>query len=349
MDPALVRVLIVRLSAMGDVIHALPVARNIKQTGVEVGWLTEPRYAALLEGNPSVDRIFTADTRRWRRSAFHRDTVRSISRLRSALRDFAPEVTLDVQGLWKSAVLARLAGAPVVGFAAANRREPASAALCDLHVRLPDQHRHVVDQNLALLDKIGIAISERAPDARYLLRTSSGPADAFLARLPGPFALYHPGSARAEKAWGEANYAELARRLYDERGFLPVISWGPGDESRAKRMAELLPMAVAPLLDFLGLARLSVSSRLFIAGDTGPLHLADALGVPTICLLPVDARNPPWRNGPYRGHAVSYGQGVGVESVTAQVREAISEVYGRSDLRPRAGGTTALPDMNAER
>ncbi len=307
---------------MGDVIHALPVARNAKLAGAEVGWLTEPRYAPLLEGNPSVDRIFTADTRWWRTNALRYETWRGISSLRSAVREFEPDVTLDVQGLWKSAFLARLAGAPVVGFDAANRREPLSAALCGVRVRLPVRRLHVVNKNLTLLKEVGIDISERAPDARYLLSRSTEQANAFLKSLPKPFAVYHPGAARPEKAWGEANYAALARRLYEERNLVPVISWGPGDEMCVKRIAELLPMAaVAPKLDFFGLAQLSEFSSLFVAGDTGPLHLADALGVSTVCLFAAGARNPAWRNGPYRGKSIKVSEPF--ESVLRDAQEAI--------------------------
>ena len=119
-----------------------------------------------------------------------------------------------------------------------------------------------------------------------------------MTRLPKPFAVFHPGAGRPEKAWGEERFAALARGLLAERGWSPVISWGPGDESRAERLAALVPGSTrAPLLDIPSLARLAAGARIFAAGDTGPLHLADALGTPTLALFgPTDAR----RNGPYR-------------------------------------------------
>lgn len=291
------RLLIVRLSSFGDVIHALPLAANAKRAGAEVAWLVEPAYRGVLEGNPDVTRVFVADTKRWRRRPFSPGTASDLARLGRALREFAPDRTLDAQGLWKSALLARAAGAPVIGFAAADRKEPTSALLCDEPVR-PLPGGHVVDRNLALAEAAGIPISHRSPDAAYLLRRPSPEADSFLADQPTPFAVYHPGAGRPEKTWGEARFAALAELLSADAGLSPVVSWGPGDEERALRMAELLPGArVLPLLPAEGLARVAARASLFVAGDTGPLHLADALGVPTLALFgPTD----PARNGPYR-------------------------------------------------
>ncbi|MEO8347712.1 MAG: glycosyltransferase family 9 protein, partial [Acidobacteriota bacterium] len=201
------------------------------------------------------------------------------------------------QGLWKSALLARSAGAPVISFAATDRKEPASAILCDEPVR-PLPGGHVVDRNLALAEAAGIPIRHRSPDAGFLLARPSPEADAFLADQPTPFAIYHPGAGRPEKTWGEARFAALALLLAADAGLSPVVSWGPGDEARALRMADLLPGArVLPLLPAEGLARVAARASLFVAGDTGPLHLADALGVATLALFgPTD----PARNGPYR-------------------------------------------------
>ena len=130
------RLLIVRLSSMGDIVHALPLAANARAAGATVGWLTDRQYGGLLEGNPSLARVFLADTRRWRRNPFSPAHWREVARLRRSLRDFAPDATVDVQGLWKSALLARMAGAPVVSFSAAARREPTSAVLVSTGVGL---------------------------------------------------------------------------------------------------------------------------------------------------------------------------------------------------------------------
>ncbi len=292
------KLLLVRLSALGDVIHALPLAASAAAAGATVGWVVERAFAGLLDGNPHCAQIFVADTKAWRRRALSPATFAEVRALRSELRTFAPDHTIDVQGLWKSALVARMAAAPVAGFAAGQRREGSSALLCDLRVAPGPDARHVVDRNLALLSAVGIPAAARAPDAAYLLARPSPEADAFLAAQPRPFAVLHPGAGRDDKTWGEERFATLARALRARSGLHSVISWGPGDERRAERLATLLPDASRPpLLDFPGLARLAAASRLFVGGDTGPLHLADALGAPTLGLFgPTD----PERNGPYR-------------------------------------------------
>jgi heptosyltransferase I len=292
------KLLIVRLSALGDVVHTLPVAENAARAGASVGWIVEPAFAGALEGNPHCAPVLLADTKGWRRSPFSSRTRREVSALRAAMRAFAPDAVLDVQGLFKSAVLARLPGFPVIGFAASARREPASAILCRVPVTPgPDAH-HVVDRNLALLAAAGIPAAVRAPDARDLLDGAHRDADRFVATLPRPYAVFHPGAGRPQKAWGEARLADLAKGLFREENLVTVISWGPGDEERVERLAGLVPGARrAPLLDVRGLARLSAGARLFVGGDTGPLHLADAVGARTLALFgPTD----PARNGPYR-------------------------------------------------
>jgi heptosyltransferase-1 len=322
------RLLIVRLSAMGDVIHALPLAENAHRAGAIVGWLTEPSHASLLDGNPNVAGVFRAPTKRWRRMPIAPSALSTLVNLRRQLRQFRPDFTLDVQGLWKSAALAHLAGAPVVSFAAPDRREPSSSLLIDRPVRLEPSLLHVVDQNLALLAPVGIPTSRRAPDARYLLESRSTEAERFLGAMSRPFVLYHPGAGQPEKAWGEERYAELARRLEGEQGFLPVVSWGPGDEARLARMAELLPSARRPpLLDLPALAHVMAAASLFVGGDTGPLHLADALGVPTLALFGTTAsrRNVPARNGPYRGASLDYHEASTVQAVVSKAVEILEK------------------------
>jgi lipopolysaccharide heptosyltransferase I len=270
------RILIVRLSAMGDIVHALPLALNARLGGATVAWLADRRYGGLLAGNPSIERLFLADTRRWRRNPLSPSTWKEIADLRKALREFEADATLDAQGLWKSALLARLSGAPVVGFSSRSRREPSSAVLLGKGIDPAGDTLHVVDQNLSLLDSLGLAATRKAPDAGYLLAQESPAASAFVKTLPAPFALYHPGAAQAKKTWGESNYARLASRLHQDIGLHPVISWGPGDEKRAERLADLLPTRRPSRASICWLAAVASRASLFVAGDTGPLHLADA-------------------------------------------------------------------------
>src|ERR1700694_4716971 len=119
---------------MGDVIHALPLAANARAAGATVGWVVERPFAGLLEGNSNVDTVFVADTRRWRRRPLSPENLREMRALRQAIRAFSPDVSIDGQGLWKSALIARSAGAPAIGFFQGARREPASAGLCSIAV-----------------------------------------------------------------------------------------------------------------------------------------------------------------------------------------------------------------------
>jgi lipopolysaccharide heptosyltransferase I len=291
---------------MGDVIHALPLAANAHAAGATVGWVVERPFAGLLEGNPDCDSVLIADTKRWRRRLPAPSTWHEIPSLFTALRRFAPDRTIDAQGLWKSALVARVAGAPVAGLAASERREPGSALLCAVRVVPAPSERHVVDRALALLSAVGIPVTRRAPDAGYLLSQPSPAADAFLASIPKPFAVFHPGAGQPAKTWGEDRFANLAVALRRETGLHPVVSWGPGDEPRAERLCSLTsPSSRPPLLDFAGLAHLLAASTLVVAGDTGPLHLADALGVLTLGLFGAadSDHNRPDQNGPYRNRS----------------------------------------------
>jgi heptosyltransferase-1 len=302
------RLLIVRLSALGDVVHTLPVAENAAAAGHEVAWLVERPYVPLLQGNPALHGVVAADTRRWRSAPFAADTRAALATLTSALDSFGAEAVLDVQGLWKSALLAQLSPGRVTGFGAGCRRESASALLCHHRVTPPPSARHVVEKNLALLESLGVPVRRRAPDARYLLTSPDPEVEAFLTSVPRPFALFHPGAGRPDKAWGEEKFAALAQRLAQSRGVTPVISWGPGDEVRVERLQRRLPDAhAAPRLSIPSLARLAALASLVVAGDTGPLHLADAVGAPVVSLFgPTD----PARNGPYTQPAsvVRFGQ-----------------------------------------
>jgi ADP-heptose:LPS heptosyltransferase len=177
------RLLIVRLSAMGDVIHALPLAENAHRAGATVAWLVERPFAGLLEGNPHCARVLVADTKRWRRRPSQGALV-ELSTLRRKIREFRADFAIDAQGLWKSAIAARASSPAVVGFSARERREPASAFLCGIRVTPNPGAAHVVDRNLALLEAAGIPVETRAPDARFLLSRES-PAATFR-RPPRP-------------------------------------------------------------------------------------------------------------------------------------------------------------------
>jgi heptosyltransferase-1 len=290
-------VLIVRLSALGDVIHALPLAANLRRAGHRVGWIVEAPFEPLLSRNPNLDAVFTAETRRWRRRPGSVETRGALASLRRKLRAFGAEAVLDAQANPKSWWICLLSPGSRIVLDDRSVRSDWTRRLSSVRVSPAEAAGHVSDRNLALLGPLRVPAHVRTPDARYLLKSPAPRAEEFLRGVARPFALYHPGAGWASKAWGEERFAELARTVSDERGISPVVSWGPGDEICAEGLSRRLGAPLIPPSTLPELSRIIAESSFFAAGDTGPLHLADALGVPTVSFFgPTD----PERNGPYR-------------------------------------------------
>jgi heptosyltransferase-1 len=287
-----VRALVVRLSSIGDVVHTLPALAALRRHGWEAGWIVEPPARPLLEESPLLDQVVTAPRAR----AFSGGEALSVLR---ALRGRGYDVALDFQGLWKSAAWARLCGAArVVGYDRRSRREPSSAVLVGERVAPPTGPRHVIDKNLALLAPLGIdAVGLREfplpLSAEAVARVDEGTRD-----LEGrPFVLLNPGGGWPSKLWPAERFGALARGLA-ARGLPSLVTWGPGEKALAEGVVSSSGGAAGvafptTLLDYVELAR---RARLVIAADTGPLHLACAVGTPVVALFgPTD----PARNGPF--------------------------------------------------
>jgi heptosyltransferase I len=285
------KILIVRLGALGDIVHALPVAAALRERypDAQVDWLVDRRHAALLDLVPVINRRVTVDSRRWGASF---GAVRVLRRERY-------DVAVDLQGLVKSAAFARLSGAArVIGFARAHLRECLAAGfyseVCD-----PGDVRHVIDRNLSVLGLFGIAERRRRFPVAVPESAACEPV-VERARLDGMrgYALINPGAAWPNKQWPPARFGEIGSLLSLGHRLLPVVLWGPGEERIAARVVEAsngTAIAAPPsgIGDLLALAR---GARLMLSGDTGPLHLAAAVGAPVVALFgPTDpARNGPW-------------------------------------------------------
>jgi heptosyltransferase-1 len=286
-----VKALVVRLSSIGDVVHTLPALAALQRHGWEAGWVVEPPSRVLLDGNPAVAQVIEAATAK----AFSwRAALRTARELRRARYDAA----LDFQGLWKSAAWARLSGARrVLGWDRRARREPASALLLTQAVG-GSAAGHVIDKNLALLRGLGIdAVGSRefplpaAADSVERVERGLG------AIARDRVAILNPGGGWPSKLWPPERFGALAQGLA-KLGLQSLVTYGPGEQPLADRVvaaSEGTAQRSFPtsLLDFVELAR---RARVVVAADTGPMHLACAVGTPVVALFgPTD----PARNGPF--------------------------------------------------
>ena len=288
------RLLIVRLSSLGDCVHTIPVAAALRRRfpDADLDWLVDTRYRELIELVPAVTRAVTVDS-----GSLNRFT-RVIQLVRD-LRRRSYDVVIDAQGLWKSAVIARLCGARrVVGFGSNQVREWGATWLYTDTVTTPAA-LHVIEKNLALAVHLGAESGVPAfPVAEV---TSDAPARARLALgidATASFAILNPGAAWSSKCWIPASYGALARRLRDRHALRSTVTWGPGEKELAGAVVEASDgaAALAPATSVADLVALMRAAAIVVGGDTGPFHIAAAVGTPVVGLYgPSDpARNGPW-------------------------------------------------------
>jgi heptosyltransferase I len=274
-DAAPQRLLVIRLSAFGDVIHTIPAVVALREAlpPTEIAWAVEPPYAELVEIVARVHAI-PVSLKRW-----------SASRIAAAKRDVGGfSAAIDFQGLIKSALIARVSGArDRYGFARDVIREKPAAWFVNRHAAI-DRSRHVVEWNVELARMFAPAIA-RVPNVDFAPFAQD--ARGRVAGLTNRIVLL-PGAGKPGKQWPVERFAELATRI----GSDALVVWGPGEEG----LARAIGAEVAPATNFRELGFVLKHAKLVIGADTGPLHLAAALGTPLIGLYgPTD----PARNGPY--------------------------------------------------
>ena len=281
-------ILIVRLGALGYVVHAIPAAAALRAAfpAATIDWLVDAKHRAIVDLATPVDRTF----------ALERPTFAGWTAVLRELRRTAYDIAIDLQGLMKSAVLARASGAArVVGFSIWHLREKTARPFySDAH---DAEGGHVIRKNLRLLQAVGVDNAE----IRFPLADVASPAlDELRRRLPPDrgFALVNAGAAWPNKRWPPDRFGELSAFIADACGLTPVVLWGPGEEALVDAVvAASSGTAVrAPATGLADLVALARASSLVVSGDTGPLHIATAVGTPTVSLFgPTD----PERNGPY--------------------------------------------------
>jgi lipopolysaccharide heptosyltransferase I len=286
--------LIVRLGALGDIVHAIPAAAALRRAfpAARIDWLVDAKHRTIVDLVTAIDRVIVLER------ASPRGWTRAVRELRTTRYDAA----IDLQGLMKSAVLARASGAArVVGFSIWHLREktarPFYSAAHDAEAP------HIITKNLQLLETVGVhdtmiafPIADVPSAALDELRAAIGAGTRF--------ALINPGAAWPNKRWPSIRFGEIAAFIRDVCGLTPVVLWGPGEEDLARSVVEFSGgrAVLAPrtsIADILAFAR---AAALVVSGDTGPLHLATAVGTPTVSLFgPTD----PVRNGPFAVEDVS--------------------------------------------
>ena len=317
------RVLLVRLSAIGDCLHAVPVAAALRRAHPDafIGWAIQEPAATLLRGCPGVDR-FHVYPRRARGVAAR---LEAFGRFGRELRSCRYDAAIDVQGLTKSGLVAWLSGARQrVGFRggrAMGSRE-LNALFLNRRFAVDPAVTHVVDRNLALVHASGLADAQapQAPQAPQDAQDTRAPIVewplpdyarrrvlVFLERhglSVGGYAVVSPGTLWRTKRWPAGHFAVAVRRLARARDLPVVVVWADEGE---RRLAETivadarngLPVLLAPPTDLRDLATLLRNAALFLGCDSGPAHLAASLGVPCVSVFgPTEpARNRPYGSG----------------------------------------------------
>ncbi len=293
------RVIVIRLSALGDIVHTWPLATSLKQAqpSLRLAWAVEEPLAPLVQGHPAVDEVITVATKRWRRRPWSSRTLHEIRRARHKFADFAAELCIDPQGLAKSAFMTLLSGAKRrVGLRRHWRRELLAGLAYTETLSVTEPNPHVIRTNLEFLRCVGAEPPNElpAPDGRWLL--SAPPVVAAASPLAEPYALVFPAAGHPSKAIPPAVLAEVATELA-QRGLRVLAGWGPGEQVLAQQVADRAGpgVTIAPRTTIVGLAQLAAGARLTIGGDTGPVHLAASLGTPAVSVF---VATDPRRNRP---------------------------------------------------
>lgn len=273
------RVLIVKTSSMGDVVHTLPALSDMRRhcPALTVDWLVEAPFAAIPAWHPAVDRVLPLRWRKWRRALGQRATWQAMAALRRDLQARPYDLVLDLQGLLKSLMWALQATGPRAGYDRHSIREPLAALGYQHRYAVPRAQHAVTRSRQLAAAALGYALPATPPD--FGIRPDPG---VLAWQPPARAAALIPCASRAEKLWPEADWIALGRRL-GEAGLQPVLLWGSAEEqSRAERIAAGCAGVVPPFLSVHDTGQLLAGCVVAVGLDTGFSHLAAAFGVPTL-------------------------------------------------------------------
>lgn len=292
------KILIVRLGALGDIVHAIPVAVALRDRfpDAQIDWVVSAKHSEILELVPALTRRIILNDRA--NSVGGLSLPAAIAEMRRTRYDIA----FDLQGLIKSAIITRLSGAVRrVGFNARYARESlASRFYTDVHdpggegIYAPSETRHVVTINLGVLSVLGVT---PGPPQFRIDAPQSADVSSVISRAREPFALLNTGAAWPNKRWPAPRLAELAKCLRQRHGMRSVVLWGPGERELAESVVALSDEAalIAPQTTIADVAALASAAAVMVSGDTGPTHIASAMGTPIVGIY---GPTRPERNGP---------------------------------------------------
>ncbi|MER9584018.1 lipopolysaccharide heptosyltransferase I [Mesorhizobium sp. M0276] len=290
------KVLIVKTSSMGDVIHTFPAVEDtrVNRPDISFDWCVEEAFAGIVALHPAIDRIHTVAIRRWRKAPFDGGTWREAAALRRTLRECRYDLVIDAQGLLKSALVARQAGAPIAGFDRSSAREPSATLFYDVAYPV-SRNLHAIERTRQLF---GLALGYQ-PELSTLDSGIVPPAGT-LAGIAGKTAFLLHGTSREDKKWPVQDWIETARLLV-ERGMAPVTTWSNEREKAvAEAIAKAVPSTVVmPKSPLAEIAAIIGRSTLVIGADTGLTHLASAFGLPTVAVFLATEPGLTGPRGPY--------------------------------------------------
>lgn len=272
------RILLIKTSSLGDVVHNLPVVTDLcsQFPGASIDWVVEEAFADIPRLHPGVDQIIPVAVRRWRQSPLSPQTWREVGSLRKRLGMARYDIAIDTQGLLKSALITRMAHTRRCGYAADSAREPLASRFYDARFQVA-KALHAVERNRRLVAQAGGYAFAGAPD--YGIAAVPAP-------TPGPTAVLLTATSRDDKLWPEDRWIALGCEFH-ARGLHCRLPAGNGAErERAERIAARIPHANPLPPSCLGeLAAQLSAARIVVGVDTGLVHLAAALGAPTLALF----------------------------------------------------------------
>jgi heptosyltransferase I len=305
-------ILVIRLGAMGDIIHTLAAVTALRTAvpDIRIGWVVEDRWSELLcaEGSahagprdaqrPIADFLHLVDTKRWRKSPSSAETRRAVKAVRHEIRDQKYEVAADFQGAMKSALIARFSGATAVAGFEHPREAPARFLYRE---RFPVRGTHVIEHYRSLAEAIAARSLPKCSPSLPRDEKAETSIAAKLAIIGQEFVLINPGAGWGAKQWPAERYGKVARAIASE-GFTALVNFGPGEQELALSVQEASGGVAQPIsCSIAELIALTHRAKMFIGGDTGPLHLAAALRIPVVAIFgPTD----PARNGPYSTNSI---------------------------------------------